>query len=120
MPTVEVMSAIEEPTPARPWRPEDGPEPVVWTWPDGDRPALEVWSNGAWRYASVTERQDWADGTVRYQVLVDLHGDTTVTHRTYLWGQPGLRRRHASGVEPSRKVDEQRQGAMPQAPRRRA
>ncbi|MFI7415295.1 hypothetical protein ACIBU0_42345 [Streptomyces sp. NPDC049627] len=113
------MSTIPEPEPARPWRPSDGPEPEVSTWPPGDRPALEVWSAGKWRYAAVTARQDWADGTIRYQVLVDLLGDTTVTSRTYQWPQPGLRRCHGSGSQPSRTADEQRQGGMPQAPPRR-
>ncbi|MFI5990367.1 hypothetical protein ACIBAC_00735 [Streptomyces sp. NPDC051362] len=107
------MSTIEEPTPARPWRPADGAPPTVWTWPSNDRPALEVWSAGAWRYASVAARQDWPDGTVRYQVLVDLRGDTTSTHRTYAWPQPGLRKRHGSHSEPSQGVDEGRQGEMP-------
>ncbi|WP_409473539.1 hypothetical protein [Streptomyces sp. HC307] len=113
------MSAIPEPEPARPCRPQDGPEPEVWTWPPGDRPALKVWSAGAWRYAPVTARQDWADGTFRYQVLVDLRGDTTITHRTYVWGHPGLRKCHGSDAKPSRGPDERRQGEMPQAPRRR-
>ncbi|MFE4580175.1 hypothetical protein [Streptomyces chartreusis] len=113
------MSAIPEPEPARPWRPEDGPPPEVWTWPAGDRPALGVWSGGHWRYAAVMARQDWADGTVRYQVSVDLRGNTTVVSRTYVWGHPGLRKCHGSGSEPSRTADEQRQGGMPQAPPRR-
>ncbi|PNG22313.1 hypothetical protein [Streptomyces cahuitamycinicus] len=114
------MSTIEEPTPARPWRPEDGPPPEVWTWPHGDRPALEVRSAGKWRYAPVMARQNWADGTVRYQVEVDLHGTTSVTARTYVWPHPGLRVAHGSGSEPSRGVQERKQGDMPQAPHRRA
>lgn len=119
LPTVEGMSTTEEPTAARPWRPEDGPRPVVWTWPSGGRPALRVWSAGKWRYAPVRQRQDWADGSVRYQVEVDLHGTTSVTTRTYVWPHPGLRVAHGSGSEPSRTADEQRQGDMPQAPHRR-
>lgn len=114
------MSTIPEPQPARPWRPENGPPPEVWTWPNGDRPALKVWSAGAWRLAPVMARQNWADGTVRYQVEVDLRGDTMVTVRTYQWPQPGLRKAYASGSEPSRGVDERRQGTMPQARPRRA
>ncbi|MGI5143853.1 MULTISPECIES: hypothetical protein [unclassified Streptomyces] len=54
------------PEPARPWRPEDGRQPVVWTWPRSDPPALWVRSGGAWRYATVMARQDWADGSVVY------------------------------------------------------
>ncbi|WP_406368780.1 hypothetical protein OG788_02200 [Streptomyces sp. NBC_00647] len=68
--------------PARPWRPEDGPRPVVWTWPATDPPALWVWSRGSWRWASVAARLDWADGRRAYTVTVDLDGSTTVTHRT--------------------------------------
>ncbi|MFE2181395.1 hypothetical protein [Streptomyces sp. NPDC059455] len=98
------MSTIPEP--ARPWRPEDGPGAEVWTWPYGDRPALEVWSAGRWRYASVMARQNWADGSVRYQVEVALRGDTMVTVRTYQCPQPGLRKGRASGSEPSRAADE--------------
>ncbi|MET7573343.1 hypothetical protein ABZT04_33335 [Streptomyces sp. NPDC005492] len=107
------MNTIPEPEPARPWRPEDGPPPEVWTWPNSDRPALKVWSAGAWRYAQVMARQNWADGTVRYQVEVDLRGDTMVTVRTYQWPQPGLRKGYDSGSQPSRGADERRQGEMP-------
>ncbi|MBY8868717.1 hypothetical protein [Streptomyces sennicomposti] len=107
------MSMIQEPEPARPWRPEDGPEPVVWTWPKGDRPALAVWSAGRWRYAPVMARQDWPDGTVRYQVEVDLFGDTSVRSRTYQWPQPGLRTAHRSCSAPATATDESRQGGQP-------
>ncbi|MER7952042.1 hypothetical protein ABTY59_32090 [Streptomyces sp. NPDC096079] len=113
------MSAIPEPEQSRPWRPEDGPPPQVWTWPKGDRPALEVWSAGRWRYAPVAARHDYPDGTVRYQVDVDLRGTTMVTSATYEWPQPGVRVSHGSGSGPSRTADERRQGNMPHAPRRR-
>ncbi|WP_328491246.1 hypothetical protein [Streptomyces zaomyceticus] len=113
------MSAIPEPQPARPWRHEDGPPPRVSTWPHGDRPALRVWSAGRWRYAPVAARHDYPDGTVRYQVDVDLHGTTSVTSATYEWPQPGLRVSHGSSSAPSRTADEERQGNMPHAPRRR-
>ncbi|MGW8387172.1 hypothetical protein ACWGMW_28965 [Streptomyces albidoflavus] len=112
------MSVIEEPALARPWRAEDGPPPAVWTWPAGDRPALEVWSAGAWRYATVMARQDWADGTVRYQVAVDLLGDTSVATLTYQWPQPGLRMRHPSRADPSRASAGRHDAAMPQGVRR--
>ncbi|MET9528193.1 hypothetical protein [Streptomyces coeruleorubidus] len=82
---------IPEPAVARPWRPSDGEQPRVTTWPPGNRPALRVWSHGAWRYAPVRARQDWADGRVFYQVEIDLRGDTTVVTRMYEWPQPGLR-----------------------------
>lgn len=114
------MSSIEEPEPARPWRPEDGPRPQVWTWPRSDRPALRVWSAGAWRYAPVLARQDWADGAVYYQVSVDLLGDTRVGTRLYRWPQPGLRVARSSGSEPSQSVNEQWQGGLPRAPHRGA
>ncbi|MER7497071.1 hypothetical protein ABT033_31300 [Streptomyces pharetrae] len=113
------MSAIPEPELARPWRPEDGPRPVVWTWPPGDRPALKVWSSGRWRYAPVMARQDWADGTVRYQVEVDLRGDTRMSSRTYQWPQPGLRVAHRSGSKPSKDAGGQG-GEFPRPPRYRA
>ncbi|MGW2550055.1 hypothetical protein [Streptomyces sp. NPDC001635] len=112
------MSSIPEPEPARPWRPEDGPQPVVWTWPTSDPPALWVWSGGAWRHATVMARQDWADGTTYYQVSVDLHGDTSVTTRLYRWGQPGLRVAHRSSLQPSRSVHGDRQGDMPRPTKR--
>jgi hypothetical protein len=85
------MSSIPEPEQSRPWRPEDGPEPTVTVWPPGERPALEVWCRGKWRYAPVTARQDWPDGTVHYQVSVPLHSDMAVTSCLYQWPQPGLR-----------------------------
>ncbi|MFD6751496.1 hypothetical protein [Streptomyces anthocyanicus] len=113
------MCSVEEPQQARPWRPEDGPSPEVWTWPRTDLPALRVWSAGAWRYASVVSRPNFSDGTVRYQVEVDLRGDTAVSTVTYQWPQPGLRFAHGSSVEPVQGVDEKRQGDMPRVPRRR-
>lgn len=112
------MSTIEEPQPALPWRPQDGPAPEVWTWPADDRPALEVWSAGRWRYAPVRQQQNWADGTIRYQVEVDLHGTASVTTRMYQWPHPGLRLAHRSGTQPSRGALKGRQGDMPKAPRR--
>ncbi|MFE7072609.1 hypothetical protein ACFU96_21260 [Streptomyces sp. NPDC057620] len=113
------MSTPEEPTSARPWRPEDGPRPQVWTWPTGDQPALWVWSEGRWRYALVRARQNFPDGTVRYQVVLDLRGDTEVTTVTYEWPHPGLRRCHGSSVEPSRTANEEHQGGMPRVQPRR-
>ncbi|MER7477418.1 hypothetical protein ABTX60_07145 [Streptomyces sp. NPDC126510] len=107
------MSSIPDAQPARPWRREDGPRPEVWTWPSTDRPALKVMSAGEWRYAPVRARQNWADGTVRYQVEVDLLGDTRVRTLTYQWPQPGLRMARRSASKPTRGVDETWQGAMP-------
>ncbi|MER6392797.1 hypothetical protein ABT236_30580 [Streptomyces sp. NPDC001523] len=88
-----LMSETEpvEPVALRPWSPVDGPVPRVWTWPAGDRPALAVWSCGAWRFAPVTSRHDYADGRVVYQVAIDLDGSTSVRSRLYEWPQPGLR-----------------------------
>lgn len=113
------MAQIPDAVPARPWRPEDGPRPQVWTWPRTDRPALRVMSGGQWRYAPVTQRQTWADGSTRYQVEVDLDGDTRVRLITYQWPQPGLRVARRSGSQPSQGVDEAQQGEIPQAPPRR-
>ncbi|MGW5249622.1 hypothetical protein ACWEQN_38715 [Streptomyces sp. NPDC004129] len=84
-------SGIPEPTPARPWRREDGPEPKVTTYPRVGGPVLEVFSHGAWRWAPVAARQDRADSRVFYQVSVDLAGTTSITRRNYEWPQPGLR-----------------------------
>lgn len=108
------MSEIPEPQPARPWRPEtDGPYPRVLTWPGRDRPELEVWSGGEWRAAPVLQRQDWADGTTRYQVDVNLHGGVERTVVTYQWPQPGLRAGRPSGSEPSTTADRDRRRAAP-------
>ncbi|MEU5748174.1 hypothetical protein ABZ804_21880 [Streptomyces sp. NPDC047726] len=107
------MSTIPEPQPASPWRADDGPSPKVWVWPRTDRPALRVWSAGRWRYAPVLARQDWADGKPRYQVQVDLAGDTNTTVVLYEWPQPGLRAAHGSRSEPSQAADEAHQGGLP-------
>ncbi|WP_329438804.1 hypothetical protein OG906_34110 [Streptomyces sp. NBC_01426] len=97
------MSADEpvEPVALRPWGPQDGPAPRVWTWPAGDRPALAVWSCGAWRFAPVKSRQDHADGRVVYQVAIDADGSTSVLSRLYQWPQPGLRVARRSVSAPS-------------------
>lgn len=92
---------MTEPVETPPWNAETGPAPVVWSWPAGDRPALKVWSMGRWRYAPVRARQDWPDGTVVYQVSVDLDGSTSVVPRSYAWPQPGLRVAHGSQSQPS-------------------
>lgn len=115
--TVETVSEeIPEPEAARPWRgPEDGPWPVVRTWPAGAGPALEVWSAGRWRYAPVLARQDWADGSVYDQVSVDLRGETSATTRMYRWPQPGLRVAHGSRSEPSTAPNETQRGGTPRA-----
>ncbi|MFC9534399.1 hypothetical protein ACFT38_28220 [Streptomyces sp. NPDC056975] len=115
-----MTNEVPEPERAAPWSAGDGPEPVVWTWPKNDRPALRVWSAGQWRYAPVLARQNWADGSVRYQVEVDLLGDTRVMVCLYQWPQPGLRTAHGSSVKPSRGVDEERQGDMPRPRPRRS
>jgi hypothetical protein len=74
---------------------------MVWTWPPADRPALRVMSGGQWRHATVVARQDWADGSTRYQVEVDLHGDTRTQILLYQWPQPGLRAARRSHSEPT-------------------
>ncbi|MGC4950971.1 hypothetical protein ACLQ2N_32865 [Streptomyces sp. DT224] len=79
------------------WKESDGPRPRVHCWPRTGRPALYVRSHNRWRYAPVEARQDWADGSVVYQVAVDLRGDTTVSSRAYAWPQPGLRLAHTPG-----------------------
>ncbi|MEU8434562.1 hypothetical protein AB0F18_16885 [Streptomyces sp. NPDC029216] len=96
-----MSTTLTEPVESRPWRPESGPRPRVWSWPAGDRPALWVWSCGAWRYGVVMAKHDYADGRVIYKVAVDLDGATSTVSRFYAWPQPGLRRAHGSGSEPS-------------------
>ncbi|MFF9638789.1 hypothetical protein ACF1D2_29945 [Streptomyces bacillaris] len=114
------MSGIPDAVPRRPWRPEHGPEPTVRCWHGAGRPALLVRSAGKWRYAPVHARQDYANGSVAYQVTVDLLGDTTATHQLYTWPQPGLRVAHGP-----RDIDADRQRwgtditGQPKAPRRR-
>lgn len=110
---------ITEPPQARPWRPSDGPEPTVATWPPGRRPALWVWAGGSWRHGSVQSRQEWADGRVFYQVAVDLRGDTAVTTRLYQWPHEGLRTAHGSDAQPSTGMEMER-GDMPRMRPRRA
>ncbi|MFK0026053.1 hypothetical protein [Streptomyces sp. NPDC090798] len=70
-------------------------------------------SAGRWRHAPVLARQDWPDGTVRYQVEVDLLGDTTVRVLTCQWPQPGLQVARRSSSQPTRAADETRQGSLP-------
>jgi hypothetical protein len=60
-------------------------------------------------------KQVWADGSVRYQVAVDLLGDTKVSARLYRWPQPGLRAAHRSRYEPTTGVDTAHEGEMPSA-----
>ncbi|MFF9819418.1 hypothetical protein [Streptomyces sp. NPDC014006] len=102
---------------ARPWCPQDGPKPVVWTWPSTDPPALWVRAAGRWRRAVVRARQDWPDGRVIYQVLVDAEGTGSKGSRAYPWPQNGLRVAHRSALAPFR--DAQQGGGLPRPPSRR-
>jgi hypothetical protein len=72
-----------------------------------------VRSHGAERYAPVLALQEWADGTVYYQVEIDLHGDRRVGMRLYRWPQPGLRTARVSQSPPAKGVDESWQAEMP-------
>ncbi|MER8225422.1 hypothetical protein ABTZ58_33690 [Streptomyces sp. NPDC094143] len=45
-------------------------------------------------------RQDWADGTVHYQVEVDLRGDASMSVRVYQWPQPPPARRALADSSP--------------------
>ncbi|MCU4750264.1 hypothetical protein [Streptomyces sp. G-5] len=94
--------AVPEAVEARPWRPEDGPEPQVWVWPYGTEPALWVGVGGQWRRATVRARQDHADGRTVYQTLVDLDGSSEVLTRSYQWPQAGLRLAHRGSAPPIR------------------
>ncbi|MGA4960340.1 hypothetical protein [Streptomyces lavendulocolor] len=77
------------PVESRPWRPQDGPEPSVHSWPPGQRPALYVWDGSRWRYAVVQARQTYGNGRVVYQLLMP-----SSSVRSYEWPQPGLRVAH--------------------------
>lgn len=91
--------SVPDAVPARPWRPEDGPRPVVWTWPPSDPPVLWVQFDGRRWPGTVLAKQVWADG-VRYQVSVNLGGDTRTYIRLFRWPQPGLSVAHRSALEP--------------------
>ncbi|WP_326844560.1 hypothetical protein OHB33_41165 (plasmid) [Streptomyces sp. NBC_01558] len=110
------MTDLEDPVEAQPWREGDGPQPSVWTWPLTDPPALWVRQNGSWRWAPVTARQDWPDGRVAYQVLIDTDGTTSKSHRTYWWPHNGLRVAHRSAADPTTEAG--RGGDLPRPPRR--
>lgn len=120
LPTLVGVSSSDEPEQAPPWRPEYGPKPTVWTWPPGDRPALRVLANGAWRYAAVEARHNYEDGRVAYQVLIDVDGSGSMTHRTYWW-QPEsgrMKRAHRTrGSQPSTGTPKGEElGGLPRAP----
>lgn len=82
------MSTIPEP--ARPWRPEDGPEPEVWTWPYatvqllrcGRRAVAVRAGHGAAKLGGRLGPLSGDGGPAREHAD---HG------RTYRWSQPGLR-----------------------------
>lgn len=100
-PTIErVSDTPPEPAEARPWRPEDGPEPRVTVYPPGRGPGLAVWVGGRWQYAFVRARHDWADGRTAYHVDLALpgpHGHAESVRRAYWWPQTGLRVVHGPG-----------------------
>lgn len=52
----------------------DVPRPEVRVYPRVGRPILWVYVQGAWRFAPVTARHDWADGRIVYQCEVRLRG----------------------------------------------
>ncbi|MET7745982.1 hypothetical protein [Streptomyces sp. NPDC005385] len=71
------MTPPEDAIEARPRRESDGPRLEVWTWLLSDPPALWLRQKATWRWASVTARQDWPDGRIAYQVLIDTNGTTS-------------------------------------------
>ncbi|MEU3760973.1 MULTISPECIES: hypothetical protein [Streptomyces] len=83
----------------------------MWTWPLADPPVLWLRSRGRWRWATVRARQNWADGRVAYQVLVDLDGSAAMVTRAYWWPQQALWVAHRSASPASREPG--RGGAMP-------
>ncbi|MER7937861.1 MULTISPECIES: hypothetical protein [unclassified Streptomyces] len=106
----EDVGDIPDAIPARPWRPEDGPWPVVWTWPS-DPPVLWVRHGGRDWPGTVMAKQVWADGCVRYQLSVNLGGDTRTLIRLFQWPQPGLAVAHRSAQEPVTGTRAQRERA---------
>jgi hypothetical protein len=82
--------AVEAP----PWTEAMGPRPRVTSWPSGKRPTLRIRVGGEWRRAEVLQRQDFADGRVRYLCDVWMPNDvggTTAIARGYWWDGRAMR-----------------------------
>lgn len=81
------------------WRPEDGPMRTR-TWVAGG-PVLEGYVEGAWRRATVMQRQDRRAGTV-YAVTLILPSVNTTSpcHRTYAWDPAAMRPLHPATTDP--------------------
>lgn len=78
---------------ARPWRPEDGPQPHATVYPPGSASQLRIRTGGSWRHASVLMRLDWANGHVSYQVEVVLVEDGVPgTFIRSFWWDPAVMR----------------------------
>ncbi|MDX3353876.1 DUF6233 domain-containing protein [Streptomyces sp. ME01-24h] len=78
--------------PCPPW--VSGPKPRITSWAPADRPRMQVHVDGAWRWATVRQRQDWPQG-VAYQVDVALPdrelGYDTEVIQTYWWDPDTMR-----------------------------
>lgn len=81
------------------WTPEDGPLHTR-TWTRGE-PAVEVYTAGAWRHATLVQRQDRADGTVTYHVWITPDDEATgAAYRVYAWDPSSIRPVRPGTVDP--------------------
>jgi hypothetical protein len=62
-------------------------------YPFRDQPRAEVHIGGTWCPASVTMRQDSADGRIIYHASVFLPGQTSPVHRAVIWHPGSIRPR---------------------------
>jgi hypothetical protein len=82
----------DEPEQARPWAPEDGPEPRMTIYSYGHKPALRALVDGHWLWMDVGMRADYQDGRVAYHGDIQLPypgGNWQSHRRAYWWPQPG-------------------------------
>jgi hypothetical protein len=91
------VPGADDAVPARPWRPEDGPEPTVDVWPYGREPLLQVRAGGRWRLATVRAAQRYPDGRTVYQVETDPDGGGTRVV-LYEWPPAGGAARTGAGL----------------------
>ncbi|MEU4093279.1 DUF6233 domain-containing protein [Streptomyces sp. NPDC026673] len=72
-----------------------GQRPRTHGWAPADRPRMQIHVEGAWRWATVRQRQDWPDGRVAYQVDILLpdpeFGRDAHYIRSYWWDPETVR-----------------------------
>lgn len=77
---------------ARPWQVGE-PWPRQHVFPFRHQPHAEVYLNGTWCQASVTMRQEHADGRLVYHLTTYLPGATSPVHRAVIWHPGSIRPR---------------------------